>query len=70
MPSISIAPLNMPQGGYFVIKQDGSGNMLNAANQNINGTGFNIIFYNASNQAIVDGSVKFTFQALGYGKGV
>jgi len=67
LPSISIAPINMPQGGYFVIKQDGSGNMLNAANQNVNGTGFNIIFYNASDQAI---SVKFTFQALGYGKGV
>ena len=67
LPSISIAPINMPQGGYFVIKQDGSGNMLNAANQNINGVGFNIIFYNASNQPI---SVKFTFQALGYGKGV
>ena len=67
LPSISITPINMPQGARFVIKEDANGNMLNAANQNVNGTGFNIIFYNDSDQPI---SVKFTFQALGYGKGV
>ena len=66
LPSISITPINMPQGARFVIKEDANGNMLNAANQNVNGTGFNIIFYNDSDQPI---SVKFTFQALGYGKG-
>ena len=66
MPSISITPYNLGQGGYFVIKQDVNGNFLNAANQNVNGTGFNIVFKNASNTVI---DVKFSFQALGYGKG-
>ncbi len=66
LPSISITPYNLGQGGYFVIKQDVNGNFLNAANQNVNGTGFNIVFKNASNTVI---DVKFSFQALGYGKG-
>jgi len=66
LPSITITPFDLPSGGRFVIKEDGSGNFINAANQNVNGTGFNIIFKNSSN-AVID--VKFTFQALGYGKG-
>ena len=67
LPSISITPFDLPQGGYFIIKEDGSNNLLNAANQNVNGIGFNIIFKNSSN-AVID--VKFSFQALGYGKGI
>jgi len=66
LPSISIAPFDLPSGAYFVIKEDGSGNFINAANQNVNGIGFNIVFKNSSN-AVID--VKFSFQALGYGKG-
>ena len=66
LPSIAITPFNLEQGGYFVIKQDVNNNFLNAANQNVNGTGFNIVFKNASNTVI---DVKFSFQALGYGKG-
>ena len=66
LPSINITPFNLPSGAYFIIKEDVDGNFLNAANQNVNGTGFNIIFKNSSNTPI---SVKFSFQALGYGKG-
>ena len=53
LPSISIAPEDMPSGAFFVLS-------------NISGTGFTIVFKNSSN-AVID--VKFTFQALGYGKG-
>ncbi len=53
LPSISIAPEDMPSGAFFVLS-------------NISGTGFTIVFKNSSNAAI---DVKFTFQALGYGKG-
>tara|TARA_R100000353_G_scaffold33910_3_gene27176 strand:- start:4272 stop:7844 length:3573 start_codon:yes stop_codon:yes gene_type:complete len=66
LPSINITPFNLPSGAYFIIKEDVDGNFLNAANQNVNGTGFNIIFKNSSNTPI---NVKFSFQALGYGKG-
>ena len=66
LPSISISPFDLPSSAYFVIKEDGSGNFINAANQNVNGIGFNIVFKNSSN-AVID--VKFSFQALGYGKG-
>ena len=66
LPSINITPFNLPSGAYFIIKEDVNGNFLNAANQNVNGTGFNIVFKNASNTVI---DVKFSFQALGYGKG-
>ena len=43
----------MPSGAFFVLS-------------NISGTGFTVVFKNSSN-AVID--VKFTFQALGYGKG-
>ena len=53
LPSIAITPHDLPQGGYFEIS-------------NLSGTGFTIVFKNSSNTAI---NVKFSFQALGYGKG-
>ena len=53
-PSIVISPEDMPSGGFYVLSA-------------ISGTGFTILFKNSSNQPI---DVKFTFQALGYGKGV
>jgi len=54
LPSISIAPEDMPSGAFFLLSA-------------ISGAGFTIVFKNQSN-AVID--VKFTFQALGYGKGV
>ena len=54
LPSISIAPEDMPKGAYFVLSS-------------IDGEGFTIIFKDSSDSPI---NVKFTFQALGYGKGV
>jgi len=53
LPSISIAPEDMPSGGFFLLSA-------------ISGAGFTIVFKNSSD-AVID--VKFTFQALGYGKG-
>ena len=53
LPSISIAPEDMPSGAFYVLSA-------------ISRTGFTIVFKNQSN-AVID--VKFTFQALGYGKG-
>ena len=67
MPSIGITIANAASGEYFVIKQDSNGNFLNAAGANINGKGFNLIIKNSSNQPV---NKKFTFQAVGYGKGV
>ena len=53
LPSITIAPEDMPSGAFFLLSA-------------ISGAGFTIVFKNSSN-AVID--VKFTFQALGYGKG-
>ena len=53
LPSVVIAPEDLPSGAYFVVS-------------NISGTGFTVVFKNSSDAAI---DVKFTFQALGYGKG-
>ena len=53
LPSISIAPEDMPSGAFYVLSA-------------ISRAGFTIVFKNSSN-AVID--VKFTFQALGYGKG-
>ena len=53
LPSIVIAPEDMPSAAFFELSA-------------ISGTGFTIVFKNSSN-AVID--VKFTFQALGYGKG-
>ena len=53
LPSISIAPEDMPSGAFYELSA-------------ISRTGFTIVFKNSSS-AVID--VKFTFQALGYGKG-
>ena len=53
LPSISISPENAPSGAFYELSA-------------ISGSGFTIVFKNQSN-AVID--VKFTFQALGYGKG-
>ena len=52
-PVIGISPYDLDSGDYFVLS-------------NVSGTGFTIVFKNSSN-AVID--VKFSFQALGYGKG-
>ena len=53
IPVIGISPYDLPSGAFFILS-------------NVSGTGFTIIFKNSSN-AVID--VKFSFQALGYGKG-
>ena len=53
LPSISISPEDAPSGAFYELSA-------------ISRTGFTIVFKNSSN-AVID--VKFTFQALGYGKG-
>ena len=53
LPSISIAPEDVPSGAFYELSA-------------ISRTGFTIVFKNSSS-AVID--VKFTFQALGYGKG-
>ena len=54
LPTISISPLDLPSGGRFIIT-------------NVSGTSFTIIFKDSAGNNI---DVNFTFQALGYGKGV
>ena len=66
-PSVGITIMNASGGEYFVIKLDEHGNYLNANNQIITGKGFNITIKNANNVPI---NKVFTFQAVGYGKGV
>ena len=56
LPSIAIAPEDMPSGAFFVLS-------------NISGTGFTIVFKKGENASEEVINVKFTFQALGYGKG-
>jgi len=53
LPSVVISPEDMPSGAFYVLSA-------------ISRTGFTIVFKNSSNTPI---DVKFTFQALGYGKG-
>ena len=53
LPVIGISPYNLDSGDYFVLS-------------NVSGTGFTIIFKNSSDSPK---DVKFSFQALGYGKG-
>ena len=53
LPVIGISPYDLPSGAFFVLS-------------NVSGTGFTIVFKNSSNSPI---DVKFSFQALGYGKG-
>ena len=54
IPVIGISPYDLPSGAFFVLS-------------NVSGTGFTIVFKNSSD-AVID--VKFSFQALGYGKGL
>ena len=66
-PSVGITIGNAAGGDTFVIKTDGVGNFLNAAGSVVTGTGFNIkILDNSGNPT----NRLFTFQAVGYGKGV
>jgi len=53
IPVIGISPYDLPSGAFFVLS-------------NVSGTGFTIVFKNSSDVVI---DVKFSFQALGYGKG-
>ena len=53
LPSIVIAPEDLPSAAFYELSA-------------ISGAGFTIVFKNSSNSPI---DVKFTFQALGYGKG-
>ena len=53
LPVIGISPYDLPSGAFFVLS-------------NVSGTGFTIVFKNSSDSPI---DVKFSFQALGYGKG-
>ena len=52
-PSIVVSPEDMPLGGTYVLSA-------------VSGTSFTILFKDSSNNPT---DVKFTFQALGYGKG-
>ena len=66
-PSVGITIMDADGGDYFVIKTNAQGHFLNAAGQDITGLGFNIRIYDVNNNLIAK---KFTFQAVGYGKGV
>ena len=66
-PSVGITIMGATAGEYFIIKTDSNGDFLNAAGNVITGTGFNIKILDSSNNPV---SKKFTFQAVGYGKGV
>ena len=65
-PSVGITIMGAALGEFFVIKTDSNGDFLNAAGNVVTGTGFNIKILNSSSQPI---NKKFTFQAVGYGKG-
>ena len=66
-PSLGITIMGAAAGEYFVIKTDSNGDFLNAAGSIVTGTGFNIKILDSSNNPV---NKKFTFQAVGYGKGV
>ena len=66
-PSVGITIMGASAGEYFVIKTDSNGDYLNAAGSVVTGTGFNIKILDSSNNPV---NKKFTFQAVGYGKGV
>ena len=66
-PSVGITIMGAAAGEYFTIKTDANGDFLNAAGSIITGQGFNISIKDASNTPV---DKKFTFQAVGYGKGV
>jgi len=66
-PSVGITIMGAAAGEYFVIKTDSNGDFLNAAGNIVTGTGFNIKILDSSDNPV---NKKFTFQAVGYGKGV
>ena len=66
-PSVGITIMGAAGGEYFVIKTDSNGDFLNAAGAVITGTGFNISIKDSNDNPV---NKKFTFQAVGYGKGV
>ena len=66
-PSLGITIMGAAAGEYFVIKTDSNGDFLNAAGSIVTGTGFNIKILDSNNNPV---NKKFTFQAVGYGKGV
>jgi hypothetical protein len=66
-PSVGITIMGASAGEYFTIKTDANGDFLNAAGSIITGTGFNISIKDSNNNPV---DKKFTFQAVGYGKGV
>lgn len=66
-PALGITIMGAAAGEYFVIKTDSNGDFLNAAGQIVTGTGFNIKILDSNNNPI---NKRFSFQAVGYGKGV
>nr|BAR21142.1 phage-related protein tail component-like protein [uncultured Mediterranean phage uvMED] len=66
-PSVGITIMGAVGGEYFTIKTDTNGDFLNAAGTVITGTGFNISIKDSNDNPV---NKKFTFQAVGYGKGV
>jgi len=66
-PSVGITIMGAAGGEYFTIKTDANGDFLNAAGAVITGTGFNISIKDSNDNPV---NKKFTFQAVGYGKGV
>ncbi len=66
-PSVGITIMGAAGGEYFVIKTDSNGDFLNAAGNVVTGTGFNIKILDSNDNPV---DKKFTFQAVGYGKGV
>jgi len=66
-PSVGITIMGAATGEYFTIKTNANGDFLNAAGAIVTGTGFNISIKDSNNNPV---NKKFTFQAVGYGKGV
>jgi hypothetical protein len=66
-PSVGITIMGAAGGEYFVIKTDSNGDFLNAAGNVVTGIGFNIKILDSNDNPV---DKKFTFQAVGYGKGV
>ena len=66
-PSLGITIMGAAGGEYFTIKTDANGDFLNAAGTIVTGTGFNISIKDGNDNPV---DKKFTFQAVGYGKGV
>ena len=65
-PSVAITIMGQDSGDYATIKTDSNGDFLNAAGTIVTGTGFNVSIKDANNNPI---NKKFTFQAVGFGKG-